>query len=113
MPLLTVHHQDYLDGFNLKYIRQASKEELRNKVVIGPGYTIKNRPFLKELSKKFSKKPRLQYEFFRKWAGIKRVIDIEAGSLTGLAAVLTGRTKTVSQTRKYFRNLARKYGMPE
>jgi len=113
MPLLTVNHRDYAKGFNLKYVRKSSGKELRKNVTIGAGYHIGNRPFLKELSKKLSKNEKMQYEFFRKWAGIKRVSDIDAGSLTGLAAVMTGHTMSVSKTRKYLPRLARKYKMPE
>jgi len=113
MPLLTIGHRDYARRFSLKYVKEAPEKELREKVTIGHGYTIKNRPFLRALSKKLSKSRKLQYEFFRKWAGIKAVSQISPGSLTGLAAVMTGHTMTVRETGRYLRNLAREYRMPE
>ena len=113
MHLLTVSHTDYVKDFNLKYLRKSSGKKLREDVKIGVGYHTGNRPFLRALSKKLSKSEKLQYEFFRKWAGVKRVRDIDADSLTALAAVMTGQTISVGQTRKYLMNLARKYKMPE
>ena len=121
MTPLSPENQRYVDNFTVEYVRDTPSEKLKEKIRMKGG-NIGHNPFFRELSKKISSDPELQYELFMKWTGVSVMEQIRASSsdgilgyhsLRGFAHLIFGEVmNSVTEVGNRFRELAKKNRMP-